>query len=160
VSKPLRYRPIRGALWVIFLCLALGFVGLVVVAVVRGVMAEDQLAVLDEPQAPSNPTECAMNLGELYRSIHLELDRQRAAPAQDDAAGAAGWAPLRARLDALGVRCDLVRGRRTDPLGRAYKKVVALQRLTESAAVQYRHQVGPADLEARQLLTEAGAKPE
>ena len=70
-------------------------------------------------------------------------------PLAQSAPGAIGW------LTGLGARCHLAKSD-ASPLGRAYVKVVALQRLAESAAVQYRHEVAATDEDAQRLLREAG----
>ena len=151
MASPLRYRPIRTALWGVFLFLALGFVGLVVFSVLRSVLSEQKLAQ-SEAGGASDPATCAQDLARLYADVHTELDAQRAAGSSDR-----DWAPLRARLLALGARCPVKSGA-ADPLSRAYARVVELQRLAESAATQYRHEVGPTDAEALKQLQAAGAK--
>lgn len=156
MAKPARYRTIRTVSWGIYLFLALGFIALVVVAVWTGVMREVRAPEV-VAAGSADPKVCASELVQVYREVHVRLDAQRAAADEDDAQASAAWAPLRTRLNALGVRCHLQEG--TDVLSRAFQKVRALQRLAESAAVQYRHEVGPTDLEARKLLGEAGAPP-
>lgn len=155
VASPARYRPIRTVAWGVYLFCALGFIGLVVIAVVRGVMSE-RAVPMAAPGEGSDPRTCARELADVYREVHRRLDLQRTEVGQDDAAANAAWAPLRGKLNGIGVRCSLREGGK-DALARAYQKVLALQRLAESAAVQYRHEVGPTDLEARRLLGEAGA---
>src|SRR6185312_4554977 len=135
----------RTVAWAVYLTCCLGFIALVVIGVIRGVMAERAVPG-PEAAGSSDPAACAADLAAVYRDVHRQLDAQRAAVAEDDAEANAAWTPLRTRLAALGARCRLREGN-SDALARAYQRVQALQHLAESA-VQYRHEVGPADLEA------------
>jgi len=154
VANPPRYRPFRALAWGIFLTVALGFVALIVIAVVKGVMAERAQA-LSFAEEPRSAADCARGLASVYVSVHQELDTQRSGTASEDEAAAARWSAIRARLTALRAKCPIQSGS-SDPLSRAYQQVQALQRLAESAATQYRQEVGPTDLEARRLLGAAG----
>lgn len=153
MPSPLRYRPFRASTWGVYLVLAFGFVGLVVYAVAHGVLTEQQRAVAQAGSA--DPKDCAAELEKAYGDIHAELDAARLRSTAVADAGADGWPELRARLTALGARCGLQGG--ATPLALAYARVVRFQRLAESAAVQYQHEVGPADLEAWKLVQAATA---
>ena len=140
--------------WGVFLTMALGFVGLIVIAVVKGVMAERAMAQASGEE-PRSAADCARGLAGVYVDVHQELDQQRSGAPSDDAAAAARWASIRARLTAIRAKCP-IQSSGSDPLSRAYHQVQALQRLAESAATQYSQEVGPTDLEARRLLGATG----
>jgi hypothetical protein len=137
VPDPLRYRPFRASAWVLYLALALGFCGLVIWGVVGRVA--------------SDPASCARELSALYGQVHGELEHQQRVGSPS---GTGGWDTLRTSLSSLGARCQLRSGA-TTPLSKAYARVLAFQRLAESASTQYRQEVAPADAEADRLLRAA-----
>lgn len=151
MPHPLRYRPFRASAWALYLALALSFCGLVIWGVVGRVLADRQEAL--KVAGATDPTGCGRELAALYAQVHDELDRQRRTGATGDGRG---WNGLRLELAALGKRCQL-QGASGTPLGKAYARVVAFQRQAESASIQYRQEVGPADAEAAQLLQAARA---
>jgi hypothetical protein len=155
VASSKRYRPVRTALWALYLTAVAAVIAMVSVSLIGAIISERKLA--GASSGATDRASCAAELGNIYREIHTQLDTDRARPEGDEGQSYSGWAPIRARLAALGERCRL-RATPADPLSRAYQRVVALQRLSESAAIQYSHEVGPTDLEARALLSDAGAK--
>ena len=155
MASPKRYRPLRTALWALYLTVLAVVITLVSTSLIGALISERKLA--GDTSGASDPASCAAELGKVYLAVHRQLDLDRAQAGEDETQSARAWAPIRARLGALGERCHL-RAKPSDVLARAFQRVVALQRLSESAAIQYRHEVGPTDLEARALLTQAGAK--
>jgi hypothetical protein len=149
VPDPLRYRPFRASAWVLYLALALGFCGLVIWGVVGRVLSDR--AEGQSRSGASDPASCARELSALYGQVHGELEHQQRVGSPS---GTGGWDTLRTSLSSLGARCQLRSGA-TTPLSKAYARVLAFQRLAESASTQYRQEVAPADAEADRLLRAA-----
>ena len=149
MPDPLRYRPFRASAWVLYLALALGFCGLVIWGVVSRVLRDR--AEGQSSSGASDPASCVRELTALYGQVHEELEHQRHAASP---AGTGSWDTLRTRLASLGARCQLRSGAAT-PLSKAYARVLSFQRLAESASIQYRQEVAPADAEAEALLRAA-----
>lgn len=169
MKNPPEYRPLRKALWALYITGAAFCCVCVLVAGLRGALARMGRAPEPAPREAVDAAAVAGCLGEL-QALHGELNERLNStigilPAKRSSAEWEDWSPQwRARRLAVGARCRLEEGdvAVAHPLKEAYERLGQLHRHYTTLAVQFSKETGPhseALFQAMKKAREAVAVP-